>query len=627
MNVSKVGLSQIQNSVSVQNSLSQKAAKSSVTNTIKTAAAVTSAVTASAVAASNLPALQNNSAQQRALRMRNHEIDGKKVFDKNATVALKYIKQFAPNTFKQVILNPENIKSCTYIPETDVEKAICTIKTVDNSYSFNLKLFNTAKTPIFSEMEQVFTAKDGSSKTIKHSRINGTTKIKTETTVKDKDGEVKTELYPITADKLGILHKKTIVRKTSFDKKNVETVATELDGSKTIRKSKKNDKGKVTDTLLKKYSSNGVIEYESTYHTDYETKINPKTNKEEDFATKHIINKDYKNNTTSDVVLKDKKTLEKEVRKITNPMTGKTRTEVLEKSDVEGILNSTITDENGNKKIESLGVKNPDGSTHVEKHFVSLDGTKTEYEYNASKDKDDIKMFYQITDKDGNVLSTVDRVYKRISPERSYSSLNGHGYTMTKVNDGLEITDLVSNKTSVIKYDEIIKANGKEEEAKKFLDKMSADMILNLKERKIKLVMIENVMESKMEGTRDLDCGDNIFVFSHESGHSKDRLPKFRGVTNNPNFRKTYEMEKSAFLKAFPDVQQDYISYFINGIESCGGIDRAPAEVVAETNAFFSTDFTVDRLSSRAHYLQKYFPRTIAQGAKLLNPNSNLYVK
>ena len=83
-------------------------------------------------------------------------------------------------------------------------------------------------------------------------------------------------------------------------------------------------------------------------------------------------------------------------------------------------------------------------------------------------------------------------------------------------------------------------------------------------------------------------------------------------------------MEKSAFLKAFPDVQQDYISYFINGIESCGGIDRAPAEVVAETNAFFSTDFTVDRLSSRAHYLQKYFPRTIAQGAKLLNPNSNL---
>ena len=97
-------------------------------------------------------------------------------------------------------------------------------------------------------------------------------------------------------------------------------------------------------------------------------------------------------------------------------------------------------------------------------------------------------------------------------------------------------------------------------------------------------------------------------------------------ISTNPLFRKAYEQERADFMKAFPDIEQGYIDYFIDRVEHYGGYLGGAMETVAESNALMSTWIGHDILSTRCYYLQKFFPNTIAVLSKILMPNSNLYV-
>lgn len=345
-----------------------------------------------------------------------------------------------------------------------------------------------------------------------------------------------------------------------------------------------------------------------------------------------------------------------------NPRTGRMETVKMELSDVKGVYNSTITDDKGNTRVECQATKDMFGNIKVEKNLESLDGTTTHYTYEAAKDENNIKMHYQIKDVKGNVLSTVDRTFNRVSPTLAHSSVNGHSYVIEKnlKEKQYKVTDNLSGQETVIKFKDIFK-NNESRKHPELLDKLSGDMLLDMYNRNYKYKYAEDALESYMtEDEMIIYTKNDAFVFNHEQGHTKDVITDydreveelisgeeedeetepqevamdnaqdFEGYTRistHPEFRKAYEQERADFMRAFPDIEQQYVDYFIDRIAHYGGYLGGAMEVVAEGNALMSTDTGYDVLAARGYYLQKFFPKTIAVLSKLEMPHSNIYVK
>ena len=154
------------------------------------------------------------------------------------------------------------------------------------------------------------------------------------------------------------------------------------------------------------------------------------------------------------------------------------------------------------------------------------------------------------------------------------------------------------------------------------IDQMSGDMLIDMYDRDYRYKYVSNALDSVTRmGYQIIESADDMFAFAHEQGHTR-QYP----IISNPKFVSEYSKEKSAFENAFPSLQQNYIDYFLNQFNICGRVKGGMKEVVAETNAMYSTASGMDELAMRTYYLQKYFPRTIAVSSYLLNPNSNLYL-
>ena len=400
--------------------------------------------------------------------------------------------------------------------------------------------------------------------------------------------------------------------------KNKKTMVNELirydSDSDTISRIEydKNDDKKIVSYQITKISPEGVINDKTLkkYFENGDFKV-----KDENVDYKHNNAKTVANSSGSYDEVKEL------VRTVKNPLTGKVEIQKMKLSDVKGVYNSVIIDENGNEKIESLGRVNPDGSTYVEKNLESLDGVKTHYVRTASKNEDNIKTFYRITDSDGKVLTTVDRTFKRISPTKAYSSINGHGYSIEKREDSYEVVDLLSNRKVIMRNKDLFK-NKSSLAHPEMIDQMSGDMLIDMYDRDYRYKYVSNALDSVTRmGYQIIESAEDMFAFAHEQGHTR-QYP----IIYNPKFVSEYSKEKSAFENAFPSLQQNYIDYFLNQFNICGRVKGGMKEVVAETNAIYSTASGMDELAMRTYYLQKYFPRTIAVSSYLLNPNSNLYL-
>lgn len=323
-----------------------------------------------------------------------------------------------------------------------------------------------------------------------------------------------------------------------------------------------------------------------------------------------------------------------QTRIYTNPKTGLKEKHTLTPSEVPGVFNSIIIDEKGNKKIESIGKKDKDGNYFAEKNLESFDGTKTHYEYRASKDKNDIKTFYQIKDKDGKALMTSERTFKRVSPKLAYSSVNGHKYEMRRQGTHIIVTDFWDNSKTDIDLKEVCLLPMHVNSSKIF-DRMSGDMLLDFYYRGYTYLQKLNINDFGVyPKKRVMAVNDEIFTFSHEQGHTKDFIPNFKTkefdnvISTNSEVQKAYAEERANFVKNMSHLEKESIDYFINKLDHYMGKHGAEIETVAEINAFLSTDAGASNgvIWSRGYYLQKYFPKTIAAAARLLNPNSNIYL-
>ena len=315
---------------------------------------------------------------------------------------------------------------------------------------------------------------------------------------------------------------------------------------------------------------------------------------------------------------------------LTKTQNGKTYK--LEMSEVPNVYNSTIIDENGNEKTESIAHKNPDGSVTIEKNLESLDGTKTIYKYNG--DENNISVKYQVVSKDGKVLSNTERTFNRINENLAYSSLNGHKYKIETSQDAYTVTDEKTGEKTEIKKDETLFFDEDSARNHDVLDKLSGDMLLDMHNRQYKYHFNTTDGGCSDAYERRIYTPDDVYLFAHEQGHTKDligeidsdyndELDRTQGqqhrLMNNPKFRKPYEEEREAFMKNFSELEQNYIAYFIDRIDHYRGFDGGAIEMLANANAMTSTGLPYSNDNIAFHYLQKYFPRTIAAAQEILN--------
>lgn len=373
------------------------------------------------------------------------------------------------------------------------------------------------------------------------------------------------------------------------------------------------------------------------------------------FASKFI--KDFEHNTETEIIystpLVPTRSEMESMTTIHKDENGKVvKTEKYTKSPyLRGVYDIEETDAAGNKTVISKTEQNPDGSIVLEKNLTSFDGTKTEYKYVTDKDGRHKTMFCQIKDADGKVLSTIDRTYDKEGDNVTYSSVNGNKFKAVKENGSLEITNYTTgektkmNPADFAASDETkflisTKTTRKREFSQenvmdKMFDTLPADTLLTINSNIKEVVPLKDDMDSAFMGIFDyLMCKTDPFVIGHELGHSKDskRVPedanlmdravvkelKKNVIADKENFYKEYVAEKAAFVKKFPDFEEKFISYFINSPETKPS--RGRKETVAESNAINGIEpQEPERISIRTIFLQRYFPRSIAELTKMMN--------
>ena len=347
-----------------------------------------------------------------------------------------------------------------------------------------------------------------------------------------------------------------------------------------------------------------------------------------------------------------------------DPITKKTiAKETYQMSEVPGIYNVTETDILGRTKVITSAKKTADGGIFITKNMTSLDGTTTTYRYYKDGKGNHMRMFNQIKDKNGNVLSTVDRTFDRENENLAHSSVNGHHYTIEHKGKNTIVTDEFAGTKTVLnektfkvpllkkpalallgKLQGYTPEQTKEPVIQDLLHTLPGDALLDMSKDVRYIVPLKDNLDSAFMGYFGiLNCNTDEFVVSHELGHSKDAYLKSEvkeyisqakeaakngeevepllknPIADNPEFQKEYFNEKSMFVKAFPSFKEEYIDYFI--FETDGQSDRGRKETVAETNAMNSQKpIPPEILAMRTQVLQQYFPRTIAVATKLTTP-------
>ena len=337
---------------------------------------------------------------------------------------------------------------------------------------------------------------------------------------------------------------------------------------------------------------------------------------------------DVRNNTTSKVRLtvdeQGYPTVTHEIRVVKDKKGNVVRKEYTAPSEVNGIFDIKYVDAKGNEKVVSEGhVDKKTGITTIKKDMESLDGTRTIYSYEDDPEGNRISD-YKIVDKDGKVLLNNSNTFEVVSENKFRSSKNDQQYEITVDEHDINVKDLNKpERQATISIDKQIKGNKKE--ILKSLKSMPGEELFKLSQSTKKLVGTKDVLESYYDpGDKSIHSGSNLFVIMHEIGHARDfrdvdgssddayMNTLYKSISANKDVQKTYDEEREAFNKAFPDTQRDHIDYFINKATHYGGELGGLGETIAESNALLTTPKTHELLAIRSQYLQQYFPKTIA---------------
>ncbi len=441
--------------------------------------------------------------------------------------------------------------------------------------------------------------------------------------------------------------------KTSLSPKNIVSISQEKDFQNInkladkIVETEKEYAGKFIEISAKKdaYKNNEVLLTTKLNDKETITKAFDKNlnliydEKEVQDDKKEFLKKyttDYRNNTTSEitariddyvgrpVVLSEKRTIRDKFNNIV-------RTEEMKPSSIEGVLNVTHTDKDGNIKTISSGtIDKKTGIMSIKRTLTSLDGTKTNYLYENDPEGNRI-LDYKITDKNGKTLLNISEAFEVINQNKFITSKNNEKYQIDIKDEELQVQDL-KNKQRKATFKVGKELQGDSKLLLNTLKQLSGGELIKLRENIDTLQSIDEPLDSMYTGaTRTINTGNNAYLLMHEIGHaidfkdtdasSNDKYQEslINTISLNKEVNKTYKEELKNFLNKFPNAQRNHIDYFINQSSHPAGENGAIGETIAETNALTNSPKTVESLNYRSQYLQQYFPKTISEVAKRLN--------
>ena len=406
-----------------------------------------------------------------------------------------------------------------------------------------------------------------------------------------------------------------------------------------MRRDLKDDKfyDKVNDAIAKmpnqkpdKFDAKtGDVIAKTSRDTDFD-----KVNDKDEFIMKSTT-KDLKNNTVttnksyydkdeSDFVLVEQKVIK-------NDKNGKMlREEVTTPSEIKGAFDVKYTYANGKtKQIAKATVDKKTGIQTIKKDMKSENGTRTQFLYEDDPQGNRI-VDYKITDKNGKILMSNSQSFEVVDKNHFISSKNGYKYDITTDDENLTVKDLHHNTETSINFKK--KCKGNKEELINLLKKVPGEELFETVDSIKKMTGKKNVLESYFNPvTKNINIGDDLFVFLHELGHAKDAqnqkgffnklVGDGRIFTNDKDIQKTFFKERETFNKYHSDDEREHVSYFTQAKGHYQGQLGGLAEVVAETNAVTNTftDGKVSCLGPRAQYLQQHFPETIAKIRDAMN--------
>ena len=320
-----------------------------------------------------------------------------------------------------------------------------------------------------------------------------------------------------------------------------------------------------------------------------------------------------------------------EVRVIKDKLGNIKRREYTAPSEIKGVLDSFYVDAQGNKVQVSEGhYDKKTGITTVKKNMESLDGTKTTYLYEDDPQGNRISE-YKIVDKNGNVLLNKNSTFEVIDENHFVSTCNDDKYDITVDEHNISVQNMKNpDRKAVISIDKSIE--GDKTAILKSLKSMPGEELFKVAESTKKLVGNDDVLSSYyMPQDKSIHSGSDLFVILHELGHARDMnkidtssdeavlKTMSETIRESSDVKKTFEEEKAAFTKAFPEAQREHIDYFINSVTHYAGETGGLGETIAESNALLTTPKSHEILAMRSQYLQQYFPKTIALMAEKLS--------
>ena len=334
---------------------------------------------------------------------------------------------------------------------------------------------------------------------------------------------------------------------------------------------------------------------------------------------------------TGDVIAKTSR----EQKVIKNDKNGKMlREEVTTPSEIKGAFDVKYTYANGKtKQIAKATVDKKTGIQTIKKDMKSENGTRTQFLYEDDPQGNRI-VDYKITDKNGKILMSNSQSFEVVDKNHFISSKNGYKYDITTDDENLTVKDLHHNTETSINFKK--KCKGNKEELINLLKKVPGEELFETVDSIKKMTGKKNVLESYFNPvTKNINIGDDLFVFLHELGHAKDAqnqkgffnklVGDGRIFTNDKDIQKTFFKERETFNKYHSDDEREHVSYFTQAKGHYQGELGGLAEVVAETNAITNTvaDGKIS-LGVRAQYLQQHFPETIAKIHDAMNWKDDL---
>ncbi|MGN1125796.1 MAG: hypothetical protein ACI4SM_06385 [Candidatus Gastranaerophilaceae bacterium] len=302
------------------------------------------------------------------------------------------------------------------------------------------------------------------------------------------------------------------------------------------------------------------------------------------------------------------------------------RKEITTPSEIKGMFNVQYKYPDGKvEDVVSAKVDKKTGIKTIKKDFKSEDGSRTEFLYEDDPQGNRI-IDYKITDENGKVLYKNSQSFEVVSDNKFISSKNNYTYEITTDDNKITIKDLHHDTETSINFEK--KCKGRKDELINLLKKVPGEELFETVDsiRKLKC-KDDDVLESYFNPiTKNINIGDNLFVFLHELGHAKD-AQQHKSIasrtynddtllyTGNKKIQDAYMQERETFNETHTEVERSYIDYFTQAKghyskSKLGGLK----EVIAETNALTNTytDDAISCLGIRAQYLQQHFPKTIA---------------